>query len=147
MQLVFFCIAGHIFGTNKTRALRARTPRAPCICIHDRATWTYAVDNLYLHVRTRPVVSRAREQKVHHNVVGCGYDGQLKYTICDSRRPCHSILNTLKPVSRQIRHNNIIIRCAYNSLRCVHLQIWRFLCPRQQRRTRPITLPLRMRAE
>ena len=27
-----------------------------------------------------------------HIVDGCGYDGELKYTICDVCRPCHSIV-------------------------------------------------------
>ena len=31
-------------------------------------------------------------------VDGRGYDDQLKYTIWDTCRPCHSILSTLKPV-------------------------------------------------
>ena len=35
-------------------------------------------------------------------VDGRGYDGQLKYTICDACRPCHSILSILKPVFRQL---------------------------------------------
>ena len=48
-----------------------------------------------------------------------GYDGQLKCTVCDACRLCHSIL---KPVLRQIRH----IRCVYNLLRCLDLHIWWF---------------------
>ena len=31
-------------------------------------------------------------------VDGHGYDGQLKYTICDACRSCHLILSILKPV-------------------------------------------------
>ena len=58
---------------------------------------------------------------------GCGYDGQHKRTICDACRPCHSILSTLKPAFRWIRQ----ICCSYNLLRCLDLQIWRFLCPQQ----------------
>ena len=45
--------------------------------------------------------------------------GQLKYTICDVCRPCHSILSIIKPVSHQLR----LIRCNYESLtdRCLDL--------------------------
>ena len=53
-------------------------------------------------------------------VDGCGYDSQPKYTICDTCRPCHSILSILKPVFRWIQQ----IGCAY---RCLDLQIWWFL--------------------
>ena len=53
---------------------------------------------------------------------GHGYDGQLKCAICDICRPCHLILSTLKPVFRHIRQ----ICYAYNLLRCLDLQIWRF---------------------
>ena len=70
------------------------------------------------------------------------YDGQLKYTIFDTCRPCHSILSVLKPVFCQIRH---IIHCAYNSVRCLDLQIWQFLCPQRQRHDE-FLYPLRMRA-
>ena len=47
--------------------------------------------------------SSVHEQKVHAycivgRVNGRGYDGQLKYTIYDTCRPCHSILSILKPV-------------------------------------------------
>ena len=54
---------------------------------------------------------------------GCGYDGQQKYTICDTCRQCHSILSKLKPVFRRIWQ----IHCVYNSLRCLDRQIWWFL--------------------
>ena len=37
-------------------------------------------------------------------VDGCGYDSQLKYTICEACRTCHSILSMLRPVFRQLRH-------------------------------------------
>ena len=63
-------------------------------------------------------------------VDGRGYDGQLKYTICDACRPCHSNLSTLKPVFRRNQH----FRRAYNSLRCLDVEIRRFLCPRRQQR-------------
>ena len=56
-------------------------------------------------------------------VDGCGYDDQLKYTLCDAYRPCHSILRILKPFIRQLRQ----ICCIFESLRCLNLKIWRFL--------------------
>ena len=52
-------------------------------------------------------------------VDGCGYDSQQIYTICDACRPCHLIVNILKPVFRQIR-------CTFELLRCLNLKIWRF---------------------
>ena len=55
-------------------------------------------------------------------VDGCGYEGQLKYTICDACRPSLSNLSMLKPVFHQNRH----ICCAYNSLRCLDVEIRRF---------------------
>ena len=85
---------------------------------------------------TKPC-SRVQEQKlitcITHStagtVDGCGYDGQLKCTTCDAyNKLCHSILSILKPVFCQIQH----ICCAYNSLWCLDLHIWRFLCPRQR---------------
>ena len=61
--------------------------------------------------------SREHEQKAHaSSIVGmfdvCGYDAQLKYTICEICRPCQSILSILKPVFHHLRH----IRCVYNLL-------------------------------
>ena len=53
-----------------------------------------------------------------------GYGGQQKGTICDARGPYPSICRTLKPVFRQTR----LIRCDYESLRRLYLEIWRFLC-------------------
>ena len=55
--------------------------------------------------------SCAHEQKAHACIclckVGtvdrCGYNGQLKYTICDVYRPCHSILSILNRVFHQLR--------------------------------------------
>ena len=56
----------------------------------------------------------------------------------------HNPLILLCAVFHQIRH----ICCAYNSVRCLDLQIWQFLCPRQQRQRRHDRLlyPLCMRA-
>ena len=106
-----------------TRALRAHTPRAPCnwlscnldICCRRP---------LPMHVRG-PVVRMSRNymhKYIVGNVDGCGYDGKIKYTICDACRPYHSIFNILKPVFRQIRQ----IRCIFESLRCLDVEIWGF---------------------
>ena len=75
-----------------------------------------------------------------------GYGIQQKGTIYDARGPYPSIWRTLKPVFCRIR----LIRCAYESHRCLHLEIWRFLCSRRQQRQRQrhdrLLYPLRMRA-
>ena len=55
-------------------------------------------------------------------VDGCGYDSQLKYTICEACRPCHMILSILRPVFHQLRQ----ICCTFESLRCLNPKIWRF---------------------
>ena len=60
---------------------------------------------------------------------GYGYDDKQKCTICGACRPYHSILGVLKPVFRWIWR----ICNAYNSLRCLDHQIWRFLCPQRRR--------------
>ena len=41
---------------KKTRALRAHTPHEPCICTEYCTTWTYAVNDLYLHVQGQSCV-------------------------------------------------------------------------------------------
>ena len=68
-----------------------------------------------------------------------GYVSQQKGTIYDARGPCPSISRIMKPVFRRIR----LICYAYESLRCLYLEIWRFLCS-QQRHNR-LLYPLRMR--
>ena len=57
-----------------------------------------------------------------------GYVSQQKTTICDAHGPYPSTWRTLKPVFHRIW----LIRCAYESLRRLHLEIWRFLCSRRQ---------------
>ena len=57
-----------------------------------------------------------------------GYVSQQKGTICDAHGPYPLIWWTLKPVFRRIW----LIRCAYELLRRLHLEIWRFLCSRRQ---------------
>ena len=124
---------------STTRALRAHTPHAPCICIivHMLSmTFTYTYE-----------ASLAESTCIMHRLImvtvdGHGYDSRLNYTVCGACRPWHSILSILKPVFHQIGHS----RCAYNSLRCLDLQILRFLCPRQRRHDQ-LLYPLRMCAE
>ena len=48
-----------------TRALRAHTPRAPCICIDYRATWTYR--GMLSTTFTYTYEASAHEQKYLHN--------------------------------------------------------------------------------
>jgi hypothetical protein len=101
---------------GKIRAHRAHTPRAMEHC-----WWSsieHAQDSL---VQARAVVSIGM---IWHRR---GYDGQQKGTICDARGSCPSIWSILKPVFRQVR----LIRCTYESLRCLDVEIWRFLCGRQ----------------
>ena len=59
---------------------------------------------------------------------GYMYLSQQKGTNCDACGPYPSIWCTMKPIFRRIR----LIRCVYESLRCLHHEIWRFLCSRQQ---------------
>ena len=71
--------------------------------------------------------SHEHEQKVHaSSIMGmfnvCGCNVQLKHIVCDICRPCQLILSMLKPVFHHLRH----IRCAYNFLWCLYLQVWRF---------------------
>ena len=113
--------------TISTGALRVHTPRtlyAQRIShLHYRATWTYVVDDLYLHVRGQSCAwAESTCICIVGTVDGHGCDGLLKYIICDACRPCHSILNILKPVYCQLWQ----IHCTYKSLRCLDLKIWRF---------------------
>ena len=73
-------------------------------------------------------------------VDGCGYNSQLKYTICEACRPCHSILSILRPIFRGLRQ----IRCTFESLRYLNPNIWRFLWTTTTTTIRPTksTLPL-----
>ena len=77
----------------------------------------------------------SRKNNVMHNayiivgmVDGCGYDDQLKCTDFDIilYSPCHSILAKHTEASFS---PTCQIWCIYNLLRCLDLQIWRFLCP------------------
>ena len=110
--------------SHNTRAQRAHTPGVPCT-VHITfavTTWTYAVDNLYLHVRGQSCAwaeSTCICIVLVGTVNGCGYDGQLKYTICDICRPCHLILSILKPVFHQLQQ----ICCTYESIRCLDVKI------------------------
>ena len=120
---------------------RAHTPRAHCAIAMELflCAWLKLVemlyDDLYQSQHYSWLLSCAHEQKTHWacimhwvgTVDRCGYVSQQKGTICDARGPCPTIWSTLKPVFRRIR----LIRCAYESLRCLHLEIWQFLCARQ----------------
>ena len=126
---------------KKTRALRAHTP---CVFhLHHFATqpvpWTFST--LLMTFTYLCKVSRAHEHMhiiIHHALcimhawawsMGVAMmTGQHKCTIFDTCRPYHSILSVLKPVFRRIRQ----ICFVYNLPRCLVLQIWRFLCPRQR---------------
>ena len=53
-------------------------------------------------------------------VDGCGYDSQLKYTICEACRPYHSILSILRPVFRHLdRFVVIYIPTNFNTHDCI----------------------------
>jgi hypothetical protein len=68
--------------------------------------------------------------------------GQWKRGVCDARVPCQSIRSIMKSVFRWFRW----ICFTYESLRCLDIQIWRFLCWQTSKqtngRTEPIALPL-----
>ena len=73
-------------------------------------------------------------------VKGCGYNGQHKYTICDTCRLCHLIHSIVRPVFRQIQR----ICCVTQVSRSQDLVI---LCGQQlhhQQRQTQLCYPLRM---
>ena len=72
-------------------------------------------------------------------VDGRGYDGQLKYTICDACRPCHSILSILKPVFSPNSTYSLCLQLAQVP-RSPDLAI--FVSTTTTMTTQPITLPL-----
>ena len=84
-----------------------------------RCTRRYVVNDLYLHVHTRPIVCMSKKYVHMHS--GCGhghgYNGQQKYTVCDACRLCHSILSIQRPV---------FTNSTDSLLSYVDLQIWRF---------------------
>ena len=96
----------------------------------------YSLDRIccWQTLHTRPVGCSSTKYNVYNvhmcivgMVDGYGYDGQWirspkKFTICDACRPYHSILHILNPVFQWI----LQIGCAYNSLRCLDIQIWWF---------------------
>ena len=88
----------------------------------------HVVNVLHLHVRGQLCAwAESTCMCILGKVNWRGYGGQLKYTICDACRPCHSILSILKPVFRQLQQI-----CTYESLRCLDLKIWQFFCGRQR---------------
>ena len=82
------------------------------------------------HRRSLPVIRLLvmRMSRKHNALMGTvdrrGYGSQQIGTICDTRGPYPTIWRPQTPFFRQIR----LIRCAYESLRHLHLEIWRFLC-------------------
>ena len=122
---------------KQTRALRAHTPRAlhaqHISHLHYYATWTYAVDDLSLHVQSCSWAESTMSCIcIVGMVYGRGCNGQLKYTICDACRPCHSILNILKPVYCQLWQ----IRCIAQVPRSQDLAIFCGRWQQQQRHDR-----------
>ena len=69
-----------MLSTKSTQCITRPLPLCQCSCMHEHKEHAYCIVG---------------------TVDGCGYDGQLKCTICDARRPCHSVLNIQKPVFRQ----------------------------------------------
>ena len=90
----------------------------------------------YIHMHSKCIVGM---------VDGCGYDGQLEYTICDIHRPYHLILSILKPVLRQLRQISLHLRIDQVP-RCQDLVILMVTTTTDRKTDRPITLPLRMRS-
>ena len=91
-----------------TRALRAHTPRAPCMsCIIVQPLLEHDVDDLYLHLRGH---SGHAEWSVH----GCGYDGQQKDANCDVRGPCQT--------HQFVADFNWLVMLTS----CIDVEIWRF---------------------
>ena len=75
-------------------------------------------------------------------VNGCGYDGQHKCTICDTCRPCHLILSTLKPVFSP-NSTNVLLLQLIKMLRYLDLVIFVSSTTKTTTiMTQPITLPL-----
>ena len=78
----------------------------------------------------------------HMEQSGCGQltTDMLNWrcTICSACEPCSAIQSIQKPVFRRY----LPIRCAYNTHRCLDLEIWQFSCWWQWQTYRPITLPL-----
>jgi hypothetical protein len=101
-----------------TELCRAHTPRTAsascsgCIC-RDQETESCSsmlVDDLYLH--RFMMLSYAHEQK-YTGVQLIGVANKMQF------------FTTLVGLTKVLRP----LRCAYKSLRCLDLEIWRFLCP------------------
>ena len=93
-----------------TKALRAHTPRAAV-----STTFTYILCQVVRMSGKHMVgsVHRRDQQKL-----------MPKCSICDACGPCQTIRSIMKPVFRLYQR----IYCTYESLRCLDLQIRRFLC-------------------
>ena len=72
-------------------------------------------------------------------VDGCDNYGQHRYTISDTGMLCHPIENIVRPVFCQIQE----ISCAYESFKCLDVQIWQFFLDNDNDdNDRMTTLPL-----
>ena len=101
---------------------RAHTPRA-ALLLHQSSFWELHVFvyNLYL-LTLGQVCAWAKS-----TWPAVGVADRHKCPIYDAHGPCWRILSILKPVFRRFRRNC----CAYESLRCLYLQIWWFSWWRQ----------------
>ena len=87
------------------------------------------VDDLYLY---SVMLGCVHVHKAHGDVVD--RRGQQN-TIWDACEPYEMIQSIMKQVFQRFR----LIRCAYESLRCLDLEMWRFLC---RQTDKLIALPL-----
>ena len=130
-------IQGKITKLELSRAHTPRTASAYSYLRSERAALWCVVDDLYLHVHMLGQLC-AWAESTWPACSGQGwYACPTKHTICDARGACQRNRSILKPVFHQFRP----IHCAYMSLRCLHVKIWRFSCWQQQT-YKPITLPL-----
>ena len=149
-----WCDQKHVY---KLELFRAHTPRAACACIWElqeqhRSTCMFVALWRPLPTYARRVVRMSRKHMVCSSLIWVGAvdrRGQQKSSIFDARGPCQWNWSILKPVFRRFRR----IHCNYESLRCLHLEIWRFSCRRQTTTTTDdddrqnrLLYPLRMRA-
>ena len=85
----------------------------PCICIIMKLRHTYTVDDLYLHIHTRPVVCMSRKHNVMHNG--------------DNRWTWHKNTLFVTLVSRANQFEVLWSHfCAYKLLRPLEFEICRF---------------------
>ena len=102
------------------------------ICMYLRAAGAASmyvfVDDLYLRMLGKLCARAESTWSAVAWVVGTvSRHGQWKCTICVAHGPCQRNRSIMKPVLRQFQG----IHCAYKSLRCLDLKMWRFSCWRQ----------------